>query len=154
MQSVAELEVSAAKGQKDAKKELARRLLEGDGTDKNEAKAASLLEDCAAHGDAVSMLTLAKCAALGRGVQQDARRAETLLREAAQKGSKEAQSLLEVFHKWEGFTDLDLNGLGQENNEGKSEMACSCSIVLKTHRAHWWQSLRERVCPRSEHHPV
>ena len=42
----------------EAKRESARRLLEGDGVDKDEAKAVSLLEDCVAHGDADAMVML------------------------------------------------------------------------------------------------
>ena len=65
----------------EAKRESARRLLEGDGVDKDEVKAVSLLEDCVAHGDADAMMMLAKCCALGRGIEHNAERAEALVSE-------------------------------------------------------------------------
>ena len=65
---------------------MARRLLEGDGVDKDEAKAVSLLEDCVAHGDADAMVMLAKCCALGRGMEHNAERAEALVSDASKKG--------------------------------------------------------------------
>ena len=74
---------------------MARRLLEGDdGVDKDEAKAVSLLEDCAAHGDADAMVLLAKCCALARDMEHNAKRAEALVSEAADKGNHEARVLL------------------------------------------------------------
>ena len=75
-------------------REMARRLMEGDGVDKDEAKAVSLLEDCVAHGDADAMVMLAKCCALARGMERNAERAEALVSEAAKKGNNEARILL------------------------------------------------------------
>lgn len=89
------------------KRELARQQMKR-GTDKNERKAVSLLEECAATGDADAMLMLAKCCALGRGTERDTERAETLLSESANKGNEEAQSLIEFLaDRKEQQTDLD-----------------------------------------------
>ena len=85
-----------------AKREMAKRLLEGDGVDKDEAKAVSLLEDCVAHGDADAMVMLAKCCALARGMEHNARRAETLVSDAAEKGNDEARILLQLINDWKG----------------------------------------------------
>ena len=86
----------------DAKREMARRLLEGDGVDKDEAKAVSLLEESVAHGNADAMVMLAKCCALGRGMEHDAERAEALVSEAAKKGNHEARILLRIINSWNG----------------------------------------------------
>ena len=86
----------------EAKRELARRLMEGDGVDKDEAKAVSLLEECVAHGDADSMVLLAKCCALARGMQHNAERAEALVSEAAEKGNYEAYILLQLINDFKG----------------------------------------------------
>ena len=110
-QSVEELEASAAQGHMDAKRELARRLMDGDGVDKDEAKAMLLLEDCVANGDADAMLMLAKWCALGHGMKRDAERAEALLSDAAKKGNKEAHSLMEVLNDCKGKESIFLSGL-------------------------------------------
>ena len=89
---------------------MARRLLEGDGVDKD-AMAVSLLEDCVAHGDTDAMVMLAKCCALGRGMEHDAERAEALVSEAADKGNHEARFLLRLINDWKGKEHLDLSGL-------------------------------------------
>ena len=81
---------------------MARRLLEGDGVDKDEAKAVSLLEDCVAHGDADAMVMLAKCCALARGMEHNAERAEALVSEAAEKGNYEAYILLQLINDFKG----------------------------------------------------
>ena len=81
---------------------MARRLLEGDGVDKDEAKAVSLLEDCVAHGDADAMVMLAKWCALGHGIEHNAERAEALVSEAAKKGNDEARILLQLVNDWKG----------------------------------------------------
>ena len=81
---------------------MAKRLMEGDGVDKDEAKAVSLLEDCVAHGDADAMVMLAKCCALARGMEHNARRAETLVSDAAEKGNDEARILLQLINDWKG----------------------------------------------------
>ena len=90
---------------------MARRLLEGDGVDKDEAKAVSLLEDCVAHGDADAMVMLAKCCALGRGMEHNAKRAEALVSDAAKKGNNEARILLQLINDWKGKQRVDLERL-------------------------------------------
>ena len=90
---------------------MARRLLEGDGVDKDEAKAVSLLEDCVAHGDADAMVMLAKCCALGRGMEHNAERAEALVSEAAEKGNHEARILLQLINDWKGNERINLRSL-------------------------------------------
>ena len=95
----------------EAKRELAKRLMEGDGVDKDEAKAVSLLEDCVAHGDVDAMVMLAKCCALGRGMEHNAERAEALVSEAAKKRNHEARILLRLINNWKGGKSIDLWGL-------------------------------------------
>ena len=110
-QSVEELEASAAQGHTEAKRELARRLMEGDGVDKDETKAVSLLEDCVARGDAHAMVVLANCCALARGMEHNAERAEALVSEAAKKRNREARILLQLINDWKGKQRVDLEGL-------------------------------------------
>ena len=110
-QSVEELQKAAAKGHKKEKREMARRLLEGDGVDKDEAKAVSLLEDCVTRGDTDAMVMLAKCCALGRGMEHDAERAEALVSDAAKKGNHEARILLQLINDRKGNESIDLSGL-------------------------------------------
>ena len=110
-QGAASLDDSATQEDMEAKREMAKRLLEGDGVDKDEAKAVSLLEDCVAHGDADAMVMLAKCYALGRGVEHDAERAEALMSEAAEKGNHEARILLRIINDWKGRQSIDLRCL-------------------------------------------
>ena len=95
----------------EAKRDLARRLVEGDGVDKDEAKAVSLLEDCVSHGDPDAMVILAKCCALARGMEYNAERAEALVSEAAEKGNHEASFLLELINDWKGEERIDLTSL-------------------------------------------
>ena len=109
--SVDELEKLATKGHKEAKKELARRLIEGEGTDKNEAKAVQLLEKCVALGDPDSKLMLAKCCALGHGLDQNAERSEVLLKESAKEGNKDAQSLVQLMTECKDKTKADFSSL-------------------------------------------
>ena len=109
--TIEELEKSATKGHKEAQKELARRLLEGDDVDKDEAKAVSLLEDCVDHGDAVAMVMLAKCCALGHGMEYNAERAESLVSEAAEKGNHEARLLLQLINDCKGNKTVTLESL-------------------------------------------
>ena len=90
---------------------MAKRLLEGDGEDKDEAKAVSLLEDCVAQGDADAMVMLAKCCALGCGIEHNAERAEALVSDAAKKGNKKARVLLQLINNWKGNERFDLRGL-------------------------------------------
>ena len=95
----------------EAKREMARRLLIGDGVDKDEAKAVSLLEDCVAHCDADAMLLLAKCCALARGIEHNAERAEALLSDAAEKGNHEARILMQLINDCKGKQRIDRRGL-------------------------------------------
>ena len=110
-QNVEELHVSTTQEDMEEKREMARRLMEGDGVDKDEAKAVSLLEDCVAHGDADAMVMLAKCCALGRGMEHNAERAEALVSDAAKKGNDEARFLLQLINDWKGTERLNLWGL-------------------------------------------
>ena len=91
-------------------KQVARRLLEGDGVDKDEALAVLLLEHCAPHGDTDAMVMLAKCCALARGMKHNAERAEALVSEAAAKGNDEARILLQLINDWKGKQHIDLFG--------------------------------------------
>ena len=102
---------SATQEDMEAKRVLARRLMEGDGVDKDEAKAVSLLEDCVADGDADAMAMLAKCCAFGYGIEQSAERANELLSEAAKKGNDDAQGMMEIIEEYEGQTTIVFDGL-------------------------------------------
>ena len=110
-QSVDELEVLVAQGNMDAKRELARRLIEGNDVPQNHPKAVALLEDCVALGDADAMLMFGKCCAFGHGMEQDAERAESLISDAAEKGNKEAACLMKLINKWKGEQRIYLVGL-------------------------------------------
>ena len=110
-ESIEKLEELAAHGDIQAKKELARRLIEGEGVEKNEEKAVSLLEPCATHGDADAMLMLANCCVYGDGIEQDTERAETLFRESAKRGNKDAISLVELIDIWKGCKEIDFTCL-------------------------------------------
>ena len=110
-QSVDELDVLVGQGDMDAKRELARRLVEGNGVPQNHPKAVALLEDCVTLGDAESMLMLAKCCAFGHGIGHDAERAESLISEAANKGNYEALCLMRLINEWKGRESIDLRGL-------------------------------------------
>ena len=108
VQSVKKLRKSAAKGHVEAKKELSRRLMEGELSHKDEKKAVSLLEDCVTHGDADAMMMLAKCCALGRGIEHNAERAEALVSDAAMKGNDEARILMKLINDWKGKEPVKL----------------------------------------------
>ena len=110
-QSADELDVLVGQGDTDAKRELAIRLMEGNGVPQNHPKAVALLEDCVALGDADAMVMLAKCCAYGRGIEHDAERAESLICEAANKGNDEAQGLKSLINKWKGQQRINLKGL-------------------------------------------
>ena len=107
------LDESATQGDMDAKREMARQLMEGDGVDKDEAKAVSLLEDCVAHGDADAMVMLAKCCALGRGIGYNAERAKALLLEAVavEEGGFEAYPLIDLINEWKWEECIYLDSL-------------------------------------------
>ncbi len=98
-------------GDVDAKRELARRLMEGNGVPQNHSKAVALLEDCVALGDADAMLILAKCCAFGHGMEQDVERAESLISEAANKGNKEALCLMKLINEWKGQQSIFFESL-------------------------------------------
>ena len=110
-QSVDELEVLVTQGDIDAKRELAIRLIEGNGVPQNHPKAVALLEDCVALGDTDAMVILAKCCALGHGMEHNAERAESLICDAANKGNEEAQCLMELINNWKGKEKITLKGL-------------------------------------------
>ena len=93
-QSVTELEVSVAQRQRGAKREMAKRLMKGEGVPTNFLLSVAYLEDCVADGDADAMLLLAECCALGHGIEQDRRRAERLVEFAAMKGNDCAKRLM------------------------------------------------------------
>ena len=103
--------VLAAQGDMDAKRELAIRLMKGNGVPQNHPKAVALLEDCVALGDAEAMLMLSKCCAFGRGMEHDAERAESLISEAAKKRSQEALCLMRLIKEWKGKHSTDMRGL-------------------------------------------
>ena len=98
-------------GDMDAKRELANRLMEGNGVPQNHPKAVELLEDCVALGDADAMLMLAKCCAFGYGMEHDGERAESLISEAAIKRNEEARSLMRLIREWKGKHSVDLESL-------------------------------------------
>ena len=108
-QSVDELEVLVGQGDMDAKRELAIRLIEGNGVPQNHPKAVALLEDCVALGDADAMLMLAKCCAFGHGMDQDVERAESLISEAANKGNHEALCLMKLIDERKGKEGINLS---------------------------------------------
>ena len=110
-QDAAILEESGAQGDMEAKREMARRLLIGDGVDKDQAKAVSLLEDCVALGDADAMMMLAKCCAFARGMEHNAERAEALVSDAAEKGNHEARLLMQLINDWKGQERIVLESL-------------------------------------------
>ena len=79
--SIKELEDLADKFEPDAMNELARRLMDGKGVEKDVARAVSLLEECLEFGDEIGGLFLAECYAIGHGVEQDVERAEAIISE-------------------------------------------------------------------------
>ena len=122
--------ISEAQGSVTTKKKMAKRLLNGDGVDKDEAKAVSLLEDCVALGDTDAMVMLAKCCALARGMEHDAERAEALLSDAAQKGNHEARILMQLINNWNEKESVGLKGLPvftQNRQCENSLLCCICS---------------------------
>ena len=110
-QSVDELDALVGQGDMDAKRELAIRLMEGNGVPQNHPKAVALLEDCVTLGDADAMLIFAKCFAFGRGMEHDAERAESLISEAANKGNQEALCLMKPIRDWKGQQSIYLGCL-------------------------------------------
>ena len=117
------------------KKEVARQLLKGDGVEKEEAKAVSLLEECVALGDTDAMLMLAECCAFGHGIEEDKVCAETLVSQSAKRGNKEAKAMMRLIKKWKGETEIDLTCLLNNNEEpiiSSSHVLFLKSGVLKT----------------------
>ena len=102
---------------KDTVRELAIRLIEGNGVPQNHPKAVALLEDCVALGDAESMLVLAKYCSFGRGMDQDVERAESLISEAAKKRNKEALCLRKLINDWKGQQSINLSGLSSSHRK-------------------------------------
>lgn len=88
-------------GEIDAKRELAKRMMEGNEMEKNKEKAVSLLEECVTLGDAEAMMMLAECCALGRGMKQNVERAKSLISDAAKRGNKDASNLFNYIEYWD-----------------------------------------------------
>ena len=95
----------------ETKREMAKRLLIGDGVDKDQAKAVSLLEDCVALGDTDAMVMLAKCCALARGMEHNAERAAALVSDAAKKENHEARLLMRFINYWKGKECINMSCL-------------------------------------------
>lgn len=110
-QTLAELEASVARGDVEAKTELARRLLKGKGVDKNETEAVKILEECAALGNPQAMFRFARCCAFGNGTERNIERARALISEAAEKGFSVAQTLNRFINEWDGRESVELEGL-------------------------------------------
>ena len=110
-QSVDELDVLVAQGDMDAKRELARRLMEGNGVPQNHLKTVALLEYRVSLGDAEAMLMLSKCCTFGHGMEKDVERVESLISEAVEKGNEEAACLMKLIYEWKGQHSIDLKGL-------------------------------------------
>ena len=100
----------------DAKRELARRLMKGNGVPQNHPIAVALLEDCVTLGDTDAMLLLAKRCAFGHGMEHNAERAEALISDAAEKGNDEALSLMKLLTKMKKKKDVYLWSLLIESN--------------------------------------
>lgn len=111
LQSVEEFEELAENGDIEAKRELARNLMDYVFLKEDEKQAIELLEDCVVHGDAEAMLMLAQCCAIGRGIEYDAVRAKALISQAAEKGNDEALSLMKFINEWKGYDFVYLSGL-------------------------------------------
>ena len=92
-------------------RELAIRMIEGNGVPQNQSKAVALLEDCVTLGDDDAMLMLANCCALGHGMEHDTERAESLISEAANKGNQEALCLMNIINEWKGQKSVNYGGL-------------------------------------------
>lgn len=91
-----ELQKSTEQGQTEAKRELAIRMMKGEGMNKNETMAVALLEDCAASDDTEAMLMLAECCAFGYGTLENPKRVKALIIESARKGNNKARSLVNL----------------------------------------------------------
>ena len=110
-QGLDELEDLVGQGDMDAKRELAIRLMEGNGVPQNHTIVVALLEDCVALGDTEAMLMLAKCCAFGYGMERNTERAESLISRAAKKGNKEALCLMKLINDRKEQHSINLSGL-------------------------------------------
>ena len=137
--------VLEAQGDMDAKRELAIRLMEGNGVPQNHPKAVALLEDCVALGDADAMLMLAKCCAFGYGMEHDSERAESLISEAANKGNHEALCLKGLIYYWNGKDDIDLGSLSYLSEEHVEKYLC----ILPQEK--YWRIRNEESLSLDEH---
>ena len=129
--SVDELENNEAYGDIDAKRELARRLVEEE--HQNEAKAVALLEECVALGDTEAMLMLAKCCANGLGMEQSTERAKALISEAEEKGNDDALFLMWYSALFDGVL-VGLDGLSFSFNINKRHLNLCILLWIKTLR--------------------
>ena len=111
----------------EAKREMAKRLLDGDAVDKDQAKAVPILEDCVALGDADAMVMLAECCALAHGVEYNAERAEELVSDAADKGNHEARILMQLINHWKGQQRFSMSLRMCLLDEIEWEISPSCS---------------------------
>ena len=110
-QTLAVLERSVARGDIEAKIELARRLLKGKGVDKDETKGAAVLEECAALGCAKAIFMLATCCIFGHGTERNLKRAKTLITDAAEKGLSDAKTLNRFIKEWDGRESVEMECL-------------------------------------------
>lgn len=94
-----------------AKREMADNLLYGIKMDKDEKKAVSLLEDCAAQSDDEAMVMLAKCCTTGCGIERSVERAKALLSDAANRGNNEACILMDLINFCKGKQSVDIGCL-------------------------------------------
>ena len=124
--SVDELEVLVGQGDMDAKRELAIRLVEGNGVPQNQTIAVALLEDCVTLGGTEAMFMLAKCCAFGHGTERDVERAESLISEAAKKGNEEAQCLMKLISNWKGKDSINLCCLSGSHKKKLSRLLILC----------------------------
>jgi TPR repeat protein len=88
------LEAAVQRGQPDARAEMARRLLAGQGTARDPARAAELLAGLANEGDNEAARQLAMMYARGAPLAQDGARAVELLQTAASRGDGRAATTL------------------------------------------------------------
>ena len=145
LQSVEELEELAENGDIEAKRELARNLMDYVFLKEDEKQAIALLEDCVVHGDAEAMLMLAKCCAFGYGMEHDSERAESLISEAANKGNHEALCLKGLIYYWNGKDDIDLGSLSYLSEEHVEKYLC----ILPQEK--YWRIRNEESLSLDEH---
>ena len=126
VETVGEPEDSVEQKGIEAKKELAKRLMEGEGVEKNDEKAVLLLEECVTLGDADAMFMLGKCCALGRGTKKSAHRAGVLITESVKRGIVQGESLYWLMMKCIGSTKVDISGLCRPNEYDSLQ----CAILL------------------------